>query len=122
MMTEKQYKRWEAAMEFCRKVFHCHQLSERSLFFKGVQLPLCARCTGLVIGFLILGPLISIFSFGNMFVSLALVLIMCADGFIQLKGILESTNIRRVLTGSGAGYGLFSILLHIIIKTADLIF
>ena len=101
-------------MAICRKIFRCHQLSERSFFFRGVQFPLCARCTGIVIGFFLLAPVISVFTLGNAFVSIALIFIMCVDGFIQLKGILPSTNIRRVVTGIGAGYGCFSLLVHAI--------
>lgn len=28
----------------------CHQLAERSFFYKGYQFPVCARCTGVTIG------------------------------------------------------------------------
>ena len=115
-MTEKQFLRWEKTMKFFRKAFHCHQLSDRSFFFKGAQFPLCARCTGIVLGFFLIGPIISFFYLGNMFLSIALILVMCIDGFIQLKNILASTNFRRVATGIGAGYGLFSILLHSIVN------
>ncbi len=33
--------------------FFCHQLPERSLCWFGVCLPLCARCTGIVLGLLV---------------------------------------------------------------------
>ena len=115
-MTEKQFLRWQRAMGFCRKVFRCHQLSDRSFIVKGVQLPLCARCTGIVIGFCLIGPIASIITLGNMFVSVALILLMCLDGVLQLKNIILSTNLRRVITGLGCGYGLFSIVLHSILN------
>ena len=44
------------------------------------------------------------------------------DGLLQLWKIMKSDNIRRLLTGIGFGYGIFSIILHIIIKSAELIF
>ena len=28
----------------------CHQMPERSFFYKGKQFPVCARCTGVIIG------------------------------------------------------------------------
>ena len=113
-MTERQFERWNKMMVIGRKVFKCHQLSERSFHIKGFQFPICARCTGLFFGFVLIGPIITVFTLGNMFLSLTMILLMCIDGFIQLKGILESTNIRRLITGLLAGYGLFSIIVHII--------
>ena len=115
-MTEKQFERWQKRMRFFRKLFHCHQLKERSFSFRGMQLPLCARCTGIFLGFIFIGPILSFFTYGNMYLSLSFLLIMFIDGFIQLKGILPSTNFRRVTTGLLSGYALFSILLHIIVK------
>jgi len=120
-MTEQQFLRWKKAMSFFGKLFRCHQLAERSFFWKGIQFPLCARCTGILIGFVLVGPLVSIFTLGNMFLSLLLILIMCADGMLQLKGFRKSTNPRRLITGLGFGYGCFSIILHIILKIIELI-
>ena len=115
-MTEKQFLRWQRTMKFCRRVFRCHQLRDRSIIIKGVQLPLCARCTGIVVGFCLIGPIVSVFTSGNMFISIALILWMSLDGFLQLKNVISSTNFRRIVTGLGCGYGLFSILLHSILK------
>ena len=28
----------------------CHQMPERTFFYKGKQFPVCARCTGVIIG------------------------------------------------------------------------
>jgi len=36
--------------------FVCHQRPERSFFFNGHQLPVCARCTGLYVGAAIAAP------------------------------------------------------------------
>ena len=108
-------------MKIFRKIFHCHQLAERSFSWKGIQFPLCARCTGILLGFVLLGPVVSIFTLGNMFLSLILILIMCADGLLQLKGFWKSTNPRRLITGLSFGYGCFSIILHIILQLIELI-
>lgn len=121
-MTEKQYARWQKMMRVGRKVCQCHQLPERSFFFRGMQFPVCARCTGILLGFVIAGPVISVFTRGNMYVSSALVLLMVLDGLLQLWKIMKSDNIRRLLTGIGFGYGVFSIVLHVIIKSVELIF
>jgi uncharacterized membrane protein len=37
--------------------FICHQRPERSFFFGGQQMPVCARCTGLYVGAAVAGPL-----------------------------------------------------------------
>ena len=60
-LTEKQYIRWQKAMNLGYKICRCHQLSERSFRYKGMQFPACARCTGILIGFNIVGPIVTIF-------------------------------------------------------------
>lgn len=108
-------------MAFCRKAFRCHQLPERSFFYKGMQFPVCARCTGVLLGMFLLGPIITIFTFGNMYVSLGLLFIMIFDGFLQLKIKYNSNNFKRLITGLGAGYAVFSFIVHIIVKFIYLI-
>ena len=42
--------------QFFMKIGHttgCHQMPERSFFWKEYQFPICARCTGLAVGYLI---------------------------------------------------------------------
>ena len=121
MMTNKQFVRWQKTMNFGCKICRCHQLPDRSFHFRDMQFPICARCTGIVFGFLVLAPIISIFTFGNMYISLALIFLMVLDGTVQLKTKYESNNIKRLITGLGFGYGLFSIILHIIIKIIVLV-
>ncbi len=87
----------------------CHQLPERSFFYKGKQFPVCARCTGVSIGQLL--SIIVNIRFGTrslMFSTLALSC-MGADWLIQEAGIKESTNRRRLLTGMLGGFGLFNL-------------
>lgn len=35
----------------------CHQRPDRSFFFRGRQFPLCARCTGVLLGYFLAIPL-----------------------------------------------------------------
>jgi uncharacterized membrane protein len=86
----------------------CHQLRERSLFFRGYQFPVCARCTGLFFGqisgliffyFLLKYDLKILFIFA--FVS---VLLLGIDGVFQLKKIWVSNNPRRLITGILCGF------------------
>lgn len=90
----------------------CHQLPERSFFYKGKQFPVCARCTGVTIGecsaliAMALGIRISFIT------STILLLTMGFDWFIQAIHIQQSTNMRRLLTGFLGGFGLFYLYFH----------
>lgn len=120
-MTNKQYETWQASMRFFGKLFRCHQLPERSFHLRNMQFPLCARCTGILVGLVLVGPLLCIFLPVNMYVSLSLTLIMFIDGFTQLKGWRESNNYLRLITGIGFGYSVVSFLAHIIQRIISLI-
>lgn len=115
MKTEKQYLIWKKTMTVFKKLFLCHQLPERSFHFKGFQFPLCARCTGILIGMVIIAPIISIFTIGNIFVSLAFILLMVFDGTLQLTTKYTSNNRRRLVTGICAGYGFISLIIQLLI-------
>ena len=116
-LTTKQYVRWQKAMYFGYKVCRCHQLSERSFHYHGIQFPVCARCSGILTGFNIIAPVITIFTFGNMYISLGLILLMFLDGGLQMFTSYQSNNVKRFITGLGFGYSLFSIIVHIVTKT-----
>lgn len=91
----------------------CHQLPERSFFIKGKQFPVCARCTGVLLG-QFLAILLAIVGIRiNAVVSILLLLIMGMDWFIQYVGLLRSNNVRRVITGFSGGLGLFSFYINI---------
>ena len=97
-----------------RKIFHCHQLSDRSFHIKGFQLPLCARCTGIFLGLLVIGPICCLLLPLNMYLSLSLIVLMFIDGYSQFKGWRKSNNILRLITGLGFGYAVVSFIFHII--------
>ena len=95
-----------ASMKACRKYCGCHQMPERSFFVGDYQLPLCARCTGIVIGH-VLGIIFSVFHRVS-FLSLLGMLPLIADGMIQECTAYESTNQRRLWTGILYGFGMMS--------------
>ena len=84
----------------------CHQMESRSFAFKGYQFPLCARCTGVLLG--------EITGIASLLLGLriplplmcGLIAVMGIDWFIQYLEICMSTNPRRFITGTLCGYGL----------------
>lgn len=99
----------------------CHQLPERSLFYKGKQFPVCARCTGVTIGeFLALIAIILRIPI-SIFTSFVLLLIMGWDWLLQFIRIAKSTNGRRVITGIFGGFGLIFLYFHVICIMKNLI-
>lgn len=105
---------WCKAMYFFHKYWGCHQMATRSFFFNGFQFPLCARCTGILIGEIIACLLLLYNIHINVFIAILLVCPTVLDGTIQLRGKYESTNCKRLFSGIIAGIGLVFILAHII--------
>lgn len=88
----------------------CHQKPERSLYLKGYQMPVCARCTGVFIGYMIsaisfLFPKIKY----RKRTAAAGSTIMLADWSLQYFGLKESTNRRRFITGVLGGFGIMTL-------------
>lgn len=83
----------------------CHQMACRSFSFRGYQFPLCARCTGVLLGEIagIVGIIIGIRM--RWYNIIAFILIMGLDWFIQYIKLLYSNNWRRVITGTLCGLG-----------------
>lgn len=75
------------------------------VFLQGRQLPLCARCTGELLGIL---AAVGSWWLWRPPVALALVLLvpLVVDGLVQLCTAYESRNYRRLWTGVLFGYGL----------------
>ena len=97
---------WMHSMRTCRKYCGCHQMPDRSFFIGEYQFPLCARCTGIVIGH-VLGLAVSAFHTVSS-VGLLGTLPLMADGIVQKYTSYESTNGRRLCTGILYGFGMMS--------------
>ncbi|TCL57255.1 putative membrane protein [Kineothrix alysoides] len=99
----------------------CHQMPERSFFYKDKQFPVCARCTGVFIGHSLAVVLFFMKKQISFRKCCILMGIMGADWCIQEVGLEESTNGRRLITGFLGGLGLFSIYSIIIRKAISLL-
>ena len=77
----------------------CHHMAERSFHYKDKQFPLCARCTGILIGYFT----IPIFHFGIIYPSILVIFLlmvpMIIDSLTQAFGYRESSNVLRFVTG-----------------------
>lgn len=78
----------------------CHQRSDRSYFIRGRQIPVCARCLGILIG-LVFAPVLRV----SLVAAIALVLPMLLDGGTQALGLRGSRNLLRFVTGVGFAIG-----------------
>ena len=80
-------------------VAFCHRRKDRSIKMSNYTFPLCARCTGLWLGFAV-GLLFRVAGLHTppMF-SVALMLPLIIDGLAQFVGYRESNNQLRILTG-----------------------
>lgn len=103
---------WIKLMKICSSM--CHQRSDRSFFLRNYQFPLCARCSGMVLGYIF--AIAVIIALGNISVIISFIFmgIMFLDWFIQFKKVKESTNSRRLITGFIGGYGVVGALFNII--------
>ena len=94
----------------------CHQLPSRSFFGGGHQLPVCARDTGIYLGFVLSLAVIAALERGRrrtwmppawlVVVGLALIAIMGWDGVTEYAGLRATTNAIRLATGLGTGFAL----------------
>ena len=110
-------KMWVKLMK-AGSLYGCHQMASRSYFIKKRQLPLCARCTGVIIGSLF-AYAIFFFWAPPIWLCISGLAIMFIDWFIQYLKIKESTNIRRLITGFIGGYStatLFCLFIRYIIS------
>lgn len=116
----KEDKRWISMMEYGHRI-GCHQMPERSFFYKGYQFPVCARCTGVIIGEIITILLLVLKIKTNIIAAIFLLAIMGFDWFIQFIDLLESNNKRRLITGISGGIGLTYIYYYLIVYVIKVI-
>lgn len=90
----------------------CHQRPDRSFFVGGYQLPVCARCTGVTIGYIVAVVMIIVGVRLNWMWVLGLCGVMGLDWGIQRVGIKESNNIRRLITGIVGGIGVLYVYFY----------
>jgi uncharacterized membrane protein len=83
----------------------CHQMPERSFRWRGRQFPICARCTGVLIGNTFAYTLFFAW-FPPWWVCVTGCAVILADWSAQQFKIRESTNLRRLITGIIGGYSL----------------
>ncbi len=90
----------------------CHQMAERSLFYDGMQMPLCARCTGIYMGaffafcFFFLRKRIQAgksFTLTQAVLTGLAILPVGVDGVGSYLGFWESSQLMRILSGSLVG-------------------
>lgn len=115
---DKNTKRWIFLMHIFNKYWGCHQMPERSFFLHKYQLPVCARCTGMILGEFIS---IAVLIFGvriHICISLIIMVPMIMDGLIQLITNYISNNIKRATTGLLFGYG----FIHFIYSSLNVFF
>lgn len=112
LLNKKQLESgWMKLMKFGEKT-GCHQRPDRSFFIHNYQLPVCARCTGVVLGYLLAIPGFLYFGYLRL-IALPGCVILLFDWTLQSLKIKESTNKRRLLTGIIGGYGLMSLQLEL---------
>lgn len=95
----------------------CHQMPERSFFIREYQFPICARCSGMLVGEII--AYIFLFAFKLLlspFNAVLFLTVMFSDWLIQFLKIRQSTNLRRFITGILGGIGITALFVRLIIK------
>lgn len=98
----------------------CHQMESRSFEIKGWQFPVCSRCTGVLLG-QIIGVVIYISGLRiPIYLDCIFLFLMFMDWFLQYRKIRESTNLRRLITGTLAGIAQVCIVIDLMLYIINL--
>ena len=87
-------------------IFFCHKRPDRSFHFKGKKFPVCARCTGLGVGYISAVIIFLVSGLLNFWIAYLMLLPMVIDGVGQLLNKWKSNNTRRFITGLLGGIGI----------------
>ncbi|MFJ7825464.1 DUF2085 domain-containing protein [Psychrobacillus sp. NPDC096623] len=101
--------------KFLQYAFMCHRMPGRSFHFHGKQFPLCARCLGIMFGYITGLFILSTYGRLSLFLSFALIIPMVVDGTGQLFHKWESNNFRRLITGIMGGISIDFIIINVTI-------
>jgi uncharacterized membrane protein len=92
----------------------CHQIPERSFYYKQKQFPVCARCTGIILGYCT----IPLFYFGIIKISILFIILLnipfLIDSVTQYMGYRESNNKLRLITGILTGFACSALVVLIV--------
>lgn len=98
--------------KFLKILFMCHSRPDRSFYFKGKQFPICARCTGVLLGWII-GIIYCILSeVPRGYLTILILFPLIVDGTMQSLRKKESNNIKRIITGILFGMGTIFIFVY----------
>lgn len=84
-------------------IYGCHQRADRSFIICNHQFPICARCTGIMVGNII--AIIVPFFIRTPLWLIVFVIPLIVDGTIQRLTKYESNNFKRFITGLLGGFG-----------------
>ena len=90
-------------------LYLCHRREDRSFKIHGHFFPVCARCTGIFVGFALALLLISRGYIVSTYYAIAFIVPLLIDGLSQNFGQRESTNLIRLITGISFGIGFIHI-------------
>ena len=119
-MCNKNNKTVKLIKKWLPRIFGCHCNHNRSFSHKGKYFPICARCTGELIGMFLTIPLNLISGVLDFRIYILLMLPLIIDGTAQMFTKYESTNIKRCLTGILFGYSFINMLIIIQLWTNQL--
>lgn len=120
MQKSTKIRIWAWAMRTGNRM-GCHQREDRSFKMKEWQFPICSRCTGILTGQLLGLVWYLCGKTVPYYLVILFLAVMFLDWWIQYKGIKESNNTRRFITGNLAGIGQMSILIECILWIGSVI-